>query len=48
MIEGYLVLAGRIRKELEDLKRAIERAQRAMLFATFTHFHSMRKGWADL
>lgn len=30
MIEGYLVLAGRIRKELEDLKRAVERAQRAM------------------
>lgn len=30
MIEAYLVLAGRIRKELEDLKRAIGRAQRAI------------------
>ncbi|HXF86607.1 MAG TPA: hypothetical protein VNK49_14595 [Anaerolineales bacterium] len=30
MIEGYLALAGRIRRELDDLKRVLERAQRAM------------------
>lgn len=30
MIEGYLVLAGRIRKELEDMKRVVARSQRAM------------------
>jgi len=30
MIESYLVLAGRIRKELDDLKRLAARSQRAM------------------
>lgn len=30
MIEGYIVLAGRIRKELDDLKKLTARAQRAM------------------
>ncbi|MBV6433874.1 MAG: hypothetical protein IANPNBLG_04108 [Bryobacteraceae bacterium] len=30
MIESYIVLAGRIRKELEDLKRLAARSQRAM------------------
>lgn len=30
MIESYLVLAGRIRKEMEDLKRLVMRSQRAM------------------
>ena len=30
MIEGYIVLAGRIRKEVDDLKTLSARAQRAM------------------
>lgn len=30
MIEGYIVLAGRIRKELDDLERLVARANRAM------------------
>lgn len=30
MIEGYLVLAGRIRKELIDLERLVSKANRAM------------------
>jgi hypothetical protein len=30
MIEGYIVLAGRIRKELDDIQRLISRANRAI------------------
>ena len=30
MIEGYVVLAGRIRKELGDLERLVSRANRAL------------------
>lgn len=30
MIESYIILAGRIRKELDDLDRIIARANRAM------------------
>ncbi len=30
MIESYIVLAGRIRKELDDLARLVARASRAM------------------
>lgn len=30
MIESYIVLAGRIRKELDDLERLVSRANRAM------------------
>lgn len=30
MIESYIVLAGRIRKELEDIERLVSRANRAI------------------
>lgn len=30
MIEGYVVLAGRIRKELDDIKRLVAKANRAI------------------
>lgn len=30
VIESYIVLAGRIRKELDDLERLVSRANRAM------------------
>ncbi|MCC6568583.1 MAG: hypothetical protein IT315_05040 [Anaerolineales bacterium] len=33
MIEGYLVLAGRIRKELDDIKRLVAKANRAIKVA---------------
>ncbi len=33
MIESYLVLAGRIRKELDDLERLISKANRAIATA---------------
>lgn len=33
MIEGYMVLAGRIRKELDDLERLVARANRAIATA---------------
>lgn len=33
MIEGYIVLAGRIRKELDDIERLVSRANRAIIAA---------------
>jgi hypothetical protein len=39
MIESYVVLAGRIRKELEDVERLISRANRAVT--------ATRRNWQD-
>ena len=33
MIERYILLAGRIRRELEELDRLVERAERALMAA---------------